>query len=222
MKTIKAILFDHDGTLVDSENTHYEMWASILISFGISLTVEDYINRYVGIPTTTNAVKIIEKYALKISPSVLIESKNAATKSFLSKHAFPLSKGARESIDYFSQKDIKLAIVTGAGIEGVDATILANNFQDKFQTIVCGDDVENSKPAPDCYLLAMQRLGVNAAECIAIEDSKNGVTAAVLAGITCIALSTPMSKCQDLSQSIKTFDDLNKARKWILENYIFH
>ena len=222
MTTIKAILFDHDGTLVDSEYSHYEMWASILIPHGIILTSEEYIRHYAGIPTPANAAYIVDKYSLKISPSILVEAKKVATESYLSTQAFPLTTGAKKSIDFFSQKDIKLAIVTGAGKEGVNATIVSNCFQDKFDAIVTGDDVDNSKPSPDCYLLATQLLGVNASECIAIEDSENGVSAAVSANIPCVAISTPMSKHHDLSKSMKTFGNLNEAKLWIAENYILH
>ena len=196
------------------------MWAGILIPHGITLTPEEYMRHYAGIPTPSNAARFVDKYSLKISPSILIEAKKVATESYLSTQAFPLATGARISIDFFSQKDIKLAIVTGAGKEGVNATIMSNCFQDKFDTIVTGDDVDNSKPSPDCYLLATQRLGVNASECIAIEDSENGVTAAVSANIPCVAISTSMSKHQDLSKSMKTFVNLNEAKSWITENYI--
>jgi HAD superfamily hydrolase (TIGR01509 family) len=220
MTTIKAILFDHDGTLVDSEHSHYEMWVSVLIPYGINLTIEEYIRHHAGIPTPANAAYIVDKYAMKIAPSVLIEAKNSATESFLSKQSFPLTTGAREAIGLFSQKGVKLAIVTGAGKEGVNATILSNCFGGKFQAIVSGDDVENSKPSPDCYLLAIQRLAVNASECIAIEDSENGVTAAVSANIPCIAISTPMSRHHDLSKAMKTFANLNEAIAWITENHI--
>ena len=220
MTTIEAILFDHDGTLVDSEFSHFEMWASVLLALGINLTEEEYIRHHAGIPTPANATFIVDKYSLTISPSVLMGAKNSATESFLSKQAFPLIAGAREAIDFFSQKDIKLAIVTGAGKEGVNATILSNSFEDKFQVIVSGDDVDNSKPSADCYLLAIQRLAVNACDCIAIEDSENGVAAAVSADIPCIAISTPMSRYHDLSKAMKICANLDEAKTWIAENYI--
>ncbi len=220
MKKIKAILFDHDGTLVDSEYVHYEMWATILKSYGINLTESDYIHNYAGIPTPTNAVLIVEKYALKIPPSYLIKSKASATESFLQKQAFPLMAGAQDSIGFFKEKEAKLAIVTGAGREGVDVTINSNDLHNIFQTIVSGDDVANSKPFPDCYLLAAKNLGVDVSECIAIEDSENGVKAAVSAGVPCVSIATPMSIHHDLSQSMKTFKNLNDATLWITENYI--
>ena len=221
MTTIKAVLFDHDGTLVDSEHSHYEMWVSILKSHGIVLSVEEYMMHCAGIPTPANAVAIVDRYSLAISPSDLIEAKSLATESFLSKQAFPLTSGARESIGLFRQQGIKLAVVTGASREGVDATILSNGFRDIFQVVVSGDDVAKSKPSPDCYLLATQRLGLNASECMAIEDSENGVTSAVSANVPCVAISTPMSRHHDLSKAIRTFGNLNEASLWIARNYIF-
>jgi len=222
MTTIKAILFDYDGTLVDSEFLHFEMWVAILESHGVILKVEDYIDHYAGIPTPENAAVIVDRYSLTISPSVLITAKSLATKSFLSRKAFPLTVGARRSIDFFIEKGIKIAIVTGASRIGVDATIATNNFQGHFQTIVTGDDVKNSKPSPEGYLLAVQQLGLNVSECIAIEDSENGVAAAVSANISCVAISTTMSKSHDLNDAIKIFSDLDEARIWIANNYRLH
>ncbi len=60
---IKAILFDHDGTIVDSEKAHFEMWRNVLIVYDIELSYEEYTNQYAGIPTTTNAITITENYS---------------------------------------------------------------------------------------------------------------------------------------------------------------
>ena len=92
--TISAILFDHDGTLVDSEYSHYEMRASILKLYGITFRLETYIQDYAGIPTLANAALIVDKYLLEISPTILVEAKIRATELLLSKQAFPLIAGA--------------------------------------------------------------------------------------------------------------------------------
>tara|TARA_R100001460_G_scaffold41829_6_gene77623 strand:- start:358 stop:618 length:261 start_codon:yes stop_codon:yes gene_type:complete len=72
----------------------------------------------------------------------------------------------------------------GAG----SSTLRANKFNRYFSAVVSGDDVRASKPAPDCYLLALQRLGVSSGECLAIEDTQHGLEAASKAGIDCVAL----------------------------------
>lgn len=221
--TIKAILFDHDGTLVDSEGVHYRMWQRILESYGIALTIEQYIQYYAGIPTASNAQRMIDNYSLlTITPSILIEEKNLATQAFLSSESFPLMKGAREAIHYFKRQGLKLAVVTGAGSEGVHVTLQSHNLQKYFSTVVSGDDVKHSKPSPDCYLLAAQRLEVDVSECIAIEDTENGIAAAVSADIPCVAVFSSMSKHHDFSNAIKTFGGLREATKWIAGNYVLY
>ncbi len=219
---IKAILFDHDGTLVDSETKHYDMWKIILESYGIDLTLEEYIQHYAGIPTISNAETMTNRYSsLSIPASVLIDAINSATKLFLSTQTFPLMKSAREVINYFNKQGLKIAVVTGAGGEGVKNTINSYDLKSSISTVVSGDDVRKSKPAPDCYLLAAQRLGLHASECIAIEDTENGVAAAVEANITCVAVSGSMSKHHDFSKAVKVFTNLDEARNWIVESYEF-
>ena len=219
MNRLKAILYDHDGTLVDSEYCHFEMWAAILEPYGISLSKDEYIQHYAGIPTLANAVTMVEKYSLAIAASTLIAAKDQATRAFLARQAFPLSLGARESVNNFRHTQCKLAIVTGAGLDGVTKTISANGFEGVFQTVVSGDDVDHSKPAPDCYLLALKRLSLQASDCLAIEDSENGVRAALAARVPCIAISTAMSKHDKLSEAMCTFNDLDAASVWINQNY---
>ncbi len=222
MTSIKAILFDHDGTLVDSEFVHFQMWAAILDAYDIRLTEEDYINEYAGIPSPANAVVMVEKYGLAITPQNLNHAKSVATEGYLSNQAFPLVQGAKKVIESFSQEDVKLAIVTGAGTDAPTATISANQLEAHFDTVVSGDDVEHGKPAPDCYLLAAQRLGVDPSECIAIEDTANGVSAAYAANIPCVAIATNMSKHHDLSKAIKVVNDLVEAKDWIKKMYFSH
>ncbi len=220
---IKAILFDHDGTLVNSEITHYNMWQVILKSYGIVLTREEYVQHYAGIPTTSNSMRMVSDYSsLVVPPSTLAKEKNAATSAFLSRESFPLMVGAKECINEFKDQGFKMAVVTGAGGEGVRVTINSHNLHGYFSTVVSGDDVDRSKPAPDCYLLAAKRLGVNLSECLAIEDTESGVAAAVAANIPCVAVSSSMSKNHDFSKAIKSFSNLNEARKWIIANYSGH
>lgn len=216
---IKAILFDHDGTLVDSEFVHFQMWVSILEPYGITLTEEDYIHEYAGIPSPANAIVMVDKYKLTVTSQVLNAAKSFATERYLSNQAFPLVSGAKEVIKHFALDDVRLAIVTGASGDAPRVTIDANGLQGHFDTVVSGDDVVHSKPAPDCYLLAVKRLGLKPSDCIAIEDTENGVKAAVAANIPCVAIATKMSKHQNLSKADKVVTSLIEAKIWIKETY---
>lgn len=213
--SLKAILFDHDGTLVDSEPVHFQMWASILSGYGVSLTEQQYRDHYAGVPTRTNAVDAVERFQINELPERLAEAKNAATREFLRRSAFPMMPGAHATIRQLRHAGLKLAVVTGANSESVRATIRANNLSDTFSTVVSGDDVRLSKPAPDCYLLALERLGIPSADCLAIEDTEHGLHAARAAGIGCIAIPTPMSEHHDFRGALVTLNNMSQLLPYV-------
>jgi beta-phosphoglucomutase-like phosphatase (HAD superfamily) len=153
---IKAALFDHDGTLADSEQAHFEMWRGVLYEYNIELSHDEYTSQYAGIPTTTNAKTIVENHFLEVDPTTLALAKAKATNEYLAKQAFPLMSGALESVIYFYEQGLVVGVVTGAGSEGVNSTLKKHGLEKYVSVVVSGDDVENSKPAPDCYLLALK------------------------------------------------------------------
>jgi HAD superfamily hydrolase (TIGR01509 family) len=217
---LKAVLFDHDGTLVDSEGVHYQMWLEILKPYGVSISAEQYMQIYSGMPTSDNARDLIERFKLPVSIDDLVTQKLDYAHAYLKQHAFPLMPDAQAILDYFKQQpSIQQAIVTGAGTQIVNATVRAHQLKDYFTTIVSYDDVEHSKPAPDCYLLAQERLGLKASECIAIEDTEHGVAAAVAAGVACIAIPNAQSQQHDFSKAIAVLHNLAAAQAWIQERY---
>lgn len=217
---LKAVLFDHDGTLVDSEGVHYQMWLEVLKPYGVSISAEQYMQIYSGMPTVDNAIDLIQRFQLAASVNELVAKKLAIAHAYLENNAFPLMAGAQDILDYFQQQPtIQQAIVTGAGAQIVNATVRTHQLAAYFATIVSFDDVAQSKPAPDCYLLALQRLGLAAAECIAIEDTEHGVAAAVSAAIPCIAIPNAQSARHDFSKAVAVLPNLAAAQVWIQEHY---
>jgi len=214
---IKAVLIDHDGTLVDSEVCHFQMWVEVLRTYGVSLREKAYKNYYAGIPTPANAADMIQRYRLETSADQLIRQKTIKTQSFLADVAFPLMPGALDAIKQLHEHGLKLAIVTGASRDGVEKTISCYGFGKYVSSFVSGDDVSHSKPAPDCYLLAMRKLGVVADECVAIEDTEHGVNAATAAGINCMAVPTPMSENHNFCNAVQVFTNLSNTVKWIID-----
>jgi HAD superfamily hydrolase (TIGR01509 family) len=212
---IKAIFFDHDGTLVDSEPVHYQLWRDVAATHGVALSEALYRDRYAGIPTDDNAVDLVARFSLEATPAALAEAKNEATRRFLAHNAFPLMPGVRDAVAQFHCAGLRLAIVTGAGNDGVRSTLRQHVLGDYFETVVSGDDVTHSKPAPDCYLLAVRRLGLLPSECIAIEDTEHGVNAAAAAGVVCLAVPNAMSRNHDFSQATAVFSDLAAAAAWL-------
>ncbi len=220
MRHLKALLMDHDGTLVDSEHAHYRMWVDILAPFGLDLPLEDYVQHHAGRSTTSNAVRLREDNpSLTMSIEDLIAAKDRAVETFLINEAFPLMPGGRAIIDDFVNRGAKAAVVTGADGAGVHVSVRWHGLEELMSTIVSGDQVENGKPAPDCYLLAAERLGVDPAECVAVEDTEAGISSAASAGVVCIAVPSAMSRTHDFGRSDAIVDNLTEAREWISSSF---
>lgn len=208
---LRAVLLDHDGTLVDSEPIHYLVWKDVLARHGFALTEQQYRAHYAGVPTLANALDLVRRFGIAEDPVALAEAKNAATRDHLARSPFPLLPGVREAIEAFAGLGLALAVVTGASAFGVNSTLRAHGLASRFSAVVSGDDVRLSKPAPDCYLQALDRLGVRADECVAIEDTEPGVAAATAAGIRCLAVPTAMSRHHDFSRAAAVLDGMAEA-----------
>ena len=212
----QAILFDHDGTLVDSEPSHLAIWNEVLEPLGVTIPEPLYKDLYAGMPTPANAVDIAERFGLDVAPAELAERKAEATRAFLAARPFPLMPGTREVLDRLQAAGLRLAVVTGAARDATRASLAGHGILDRFETVVTADDVAFSKPAPDCYLLAARQLGVSPSECVAIEDSEHGLQAAADADVPCVVKPTPMSAHHDFARATVRVDDLHAAAAWIL------
>jgi HAD superfamily hydrolase (TIGR01509 family) len=217
---LKAILFDHDGTTVDSEQAHYTMWRDVLRDYKIALTADEYTRHYAGVPTPALSEVLAEKYSLAVEPKVLYAAKMDATNRYLANQAYPLMAGAREAMQFFHERGLAIAVVTGSARGGVDSTIQRHGLDAYVSAVVSRDDVAKTKPAPDCYLLAAERLGLQPADCLAIEDTYNGSLAAFRAEIKCIGVSSAAPARDQFANAIYACRSLDEARVWISANLL--
>lgn len=212
---LRAILFDHDGTLVNSEPIHYQLWCKVLDRYGISMSKEVFNSQCAGLPTIANATEIVRRYGLEIAAEELAEEKHTITKAFLVDNAYPLMPGVVDAINEFVTQGLKLAVVTGANNHSVGATVRSYDFSRHFEFIISADDVQKSKPEPECYLLALEKLGLNPEECLAIEDTEHGLLAAVQAGIPCLALPTELSVTHNFDRADAVLTGMPEAIEYI-------
>ncbi|MCC6869294.1 MAG: HAD family phosphatase [Burkholderiales bacterium] len=211
----RAVCFDHDGTLVDSEPIHYRLWQAVLEPYGIALTEAQYKERYAGVPTLANAQDFVARYRLPVSADALSEQKQEAMRAYVARAAFPLLPNVREAVAGLHARGLRLAVVTGALRVSVGTTLREHDLGGWFDVLVCAEDVARNKPAPDCYRLAAQRLGLDPAQCVAIEDTAAGVTAAAAAGVPVVAVPHALSRLHDFSRAVAVFDTLTEAAAWI-------
>ncbi|SMF20789.1 haloacid dehalogenase superfamily, subfamily IA, variant 3 with third motif having DD or ED [Alteromonadaceae bacterium Bs31] len=208
---IDAVIFDHDGTLVDSEGIHFSIWQELLAQQGINFHREEYLNHHCGVPSKRNAELIVERHKLNTSSQQLLTNKQQKLDAWLHDHTFPLLPLAREALQECRKAQLKIGLATGAGRNEALRTVEGHNLAQYFDTLVTKDDVKNSKPAPETYLLAARHLAVEPEHCIAIEDSSTGVASAKAAGMQCITVKYELAKNQDLSSADYHCNDLLQA-----------
>lgn len=215
--SLKAVIFDHDGTLVDSEKTHFGIWREVLSGFGVDFPEEVYARGYSGFPTRHNARTLVDTYQLDIDPEALFRLKEQKVNALLAHESFNLMPGVKEAINACRQMDLSLAIASGARRNEVANTLKIHGFTGLFDAIACSEDVAHPKPAPDVYLLALNELGLAVEQCIAVEDSYSGLQSAKAAGLRCIVVPNVYSASHDFSDADVIVEGLTGAIAAIAE-----
>lgn len=193
-----AAVFDMDGTLDDSEPIHCLAYRKVLERFGKVLSDDDYNRRFTGSTDNFIASSLIAEYALAISVQEFLEEKEALFIELIEGHAVALP-GVVKTLEDLHARGIKLAVASSATLAAIETVLAALKIRHFFSVIASGEEVVNSKPAPDVFLLAARRLGVSPARCLAFEDSENGTRAATAAGMYCIAIPCQSTRGQDHS-----------------------
>lgn len=213
--TIKAILFDHDGTLVDSESSHLAIWQTVLSPFGVSVSDKEYADLFLGVPTEKTADELCKRYPIPITSEQLVQLKLDQTRAFLKTSSFPQIPGAEALLAECASR-LPIALVSGSQRFCIDATLDSHQWHSFFSHVVTGDDVLLNKPHPDSYLKALELLGVKGHEAIAIEDTESGANAAASAGIATVAIRNQHSATHDFSRAAIEVENLADAKAWIL------
>lgn len=203
-----TLLFDHDGTLINSERVHFTLWREIVASYGTELTDEFYCKVMAGIPVKQNAKDVVEHFSLDVEPVQLAKKKHDKVEAYLSQQAFALMPHAAETIKACADAGFTIGIVTGGSTLSVEKTLTNYGLAQYISCVVAVEDVTYSKPAPDCYQLAMEKLGVSPGECIAIEDTYTGMQSALSAELACVVIPTTQSATHDFTQATSRYESL--------------
>lgn len=217
---IKGVIFDHDGTLVDSERKHYGLWVDILKPYGIEFSELEYKQHLAGVPTHFNAEYLVEHYPIPLSADELFAKREIATRESLGREACPLVPGARECVEWVVSQNLQTAIATGAAFSEVKPTLEQHGFERYFSIVACRDNVVNAKPAPDVYQHALDKMELNADQCVAIEDSPTGLQSALACGLQCLVVENEYSHGHDFSGATAVFQHMDDARQWLAKNIL--
>ena len=187
----EAVIFDCDGTLVDSMPAHFEAWCEALSIHGAGgIFKEDVFMAMGGRPTRDIVVDINSEYDLKLDPEKVAFAKREA---FLKRiHSVTLIDEIADFARSLRGK-VPMAVASGGSRMVVEKTLRAVGISDWFDEVVTADDVTEGKPAPDIFLHASRLLGVVPARCLALDDAPAGILAAQRAGMQVIAVPSPLA-----------------------------
>jgi HAD superfamily hydrolase (TIGR01509 family) len=194
-QALKAIVFDFDGVLADSEPLHFQAFRTVLTEEGMALAETDYAERYVGLSDADcfRSVMLANGRAAT-GPEVdeWVDRKTRIMQNLL-RSANVILPGISEFVNE-AANHYRLAIASGARKEEVYLVLRRAGLLDVFEQIVTSEDVERGKPDPDVYLLALTLLNdagrLMGTECLAVEDTLHGIHAAHAAGMRCLAVTT--------------------------------
>ena len=208
---IRAIIFDMDGVLINSEHLHTKAWGEMLRKYsGATLTAAEKA-KYIGRSAEYLARILVQKYRMNISAEQLIRDK---TKRYLelSRHLAP-NKTLKLQLARL-RKDYKIAVASSGRKDVVHAILTRLGIKRLFPVIVTASHVKQAKPSPEIFLKAAKALHVKPENCVVIEDATNGVIAAKRAGMRCIALRTDFAS-QDFALADAVASSLHQALRVI-------
>ncbi|MEK7152450.1 MAG: HAD family phosphatase [Patescibacteria group bacterium] len=213
---MKAAIFDMDGVIVDSEPLHMQHLHEFLRGMGVDRP-QEFETSLKGVSANDTWKMLIEAFNLEYEINDLVTRSRQSYVSYLeSLPALPVIPGAADFIKYTSKKGYRLALASSAAPKRIELFLQKLKLRQYFETIVSGDDIEHSKPAPDIFLLAAKKLGMQPRDCVVVEDAWNGVQAARAAGMKCIAYGGSVHNTDDLSAAdivVKDFKAFVKALK---------
>ena len=214
---LKAVIFDFDGVISDSEILHFRAFNQMLAQYGIEITIKDYYKTYLGFNDADCYKLLIRQGLLKIDEQHvgdLVEQKKLIFEK-LSKTEGKIIEGVRDFLKVLEQNNVPMAICSGSLLTEVEMVLKDARLRHLFEVIVSAEHVKKGKPHPEGFLLSLQRLNesrenpITANQCIAIEDSHWGLEAAKAAGMHTIAVTNSYD-AEQLSMAEKIVTRLNE------------
>lgn len=211
LKPFEAVVFDMDGTILDTESVFRTIVFEVCEELGFVMTDEVHLSMVGSSHEKTNQL-LLEAYGVSF-PYALFDEKCRVSMRQRT-HDVPVKAGAREILCELRERGIPTAIATSSRRPHVDLHLTRAGLIDMFDAIVTRDDVVNPKPHPEPYLTAAGRLGIEPIECLALEDSYSGVRAAHAAGMQTVMVPDLVHPSEEIrALGIAIMDSLHHVRR---------
>lgn len=213
---LKAVLFDLDGVIVDSEPLHFEADMLTMRDYGVEISEEVLIS-YVGTSGPEMWAELIVQYGIPDTLPGIIARQLRHKKGLLAKAKLTAIEGIPELLRNIKGAGMRIALASSSSRFFIESVIENLGIAGYFEVVASGEEVARSKPAPDVFLRAAELLQIHPEDCVVIEDSANGVNAAKAAGMRAIGFVNLNSGVQDLSAADVIVDAIGKINISMLQ-----
>ncbi|MDD5055855.1 MAG: HAD family phosphatase [Candidatus Peribacteraceae bacterium] len=212
-----AIIFDMDGVLADTERIHAAAECEVLKNHGIAFNADDLSKQYAGMPESAIWPAVFSAQKKPMPPIESLMNEKFEVFKNMVKSGIPPMPGAQDLIKLLKINGIPIGVASSAEPQYIELVLTELRLKHLFNAITASAEVMHGKPAPDIFLKAASKLGVDPQHCIVIEDARSGTLAAKAAGMKCIGLQYPGNN-QDLSAATKIVVSLKEIDQSMLEN----
>ena len=182
---INAVIFDMDGVIFDTESLYLKHWCSIFSKYGYEMTKENYL-LVMGRGRKVVKEKFLSIYGENLPIYNMYKEKDYELSKYIEENEVPIKEGAYELLEFLKVNGYKVALATSAKRGRAMKHLKDSRFENYFDVIITGEDIEKTKPNPEIFLKALERLNIEPKKAIVIEDSIAGIKAAKNAGIFAI------------------------------------
>lgn len=206
---MKAVIFDMDGVLVDSQPYHFKADIDTMAEYGV-IKDQKFYESFAGTLTADRMRTLKEMFGLDVPVEEMTIKRENMILDIMGKEDIKPVSGIPEFLRSIEEKGLTTAVASSSDYKLINLILDRLKIAQYFDSVTSGSDVKRGKPSPDVFLLAAERIGIEPSECLVVEDSENGVKAAKAAGMKALGYINPTSGKQDLSLADFITDDFKK------------